>query len=174
MKNLTSFAQLAKEFERASRLMPVAFELSMQKSALLVEAVAKAEIGTYQRVGMSPFPEWEELKDSTKAAHSRAMAAGNAAPDAGVNTPLLVTGQMRADIWHEAAAMGFVVGGDKILEYQELGTPTIPPRPVLSPAIHKSTPEILAIVGSSVEKTLAGQTPDKRSRFWNQAEVKNW
>ena len=161
VRNLKSFAELARNFERSVKQLPVAYELAMEKSALLVEAVAKAEIGTYQRVGMSPFPEWEELADSTKATHARAMAAGIAAPDAGVNTPLLVTGQMRNDIFHEATPIGFVVGGDQILAYQELGTPTVPPRPVLSPAIYKSTPEILAIVGSAVEKTLAGKTPDR-------------
>ena len=131
----------------------------MEKSALAVEAMAKGEIGTYQRDGMGPFNEWEELKDSTKAAHDRAIASGIAASDAGTNSPELVTGQMRADIGHESTGLGFVVGGDQIMAYQELGTATIPPRPMLSPALYRLTPQILEIVGSAVEKTLAGEMP---------------
>ena len=108
---------------------------------------------------MGPFTEWDEIKNSTKTAHDRAIATGIAAPDAGTNTPELVTGKMRADIGHESSALGFVVGGDEIMLYQELGTATIPPRPMLSPALYRLTPKILNIVGSSVEQTLGGKKP---------------
>ena len=159
MKTYQSFGAMARAFERISLEMDAGFAVAMEKSAVLVETAAKAEIGHYQREDMGPFSPWPELQESTKRAHAFAIADGRAAPDAGINTPELVTGKMREDIGHVSTPEGFEVGGDEILKFQELGTSRIPPRPVLGPALYRSTPAILAIVGEMTESTLAGEKP---------------
>lgn len=145
--------------ERAAAELEAAYEVAMEASAILVEATAKAEIGHYQREEMGPFEEWAELKDATKQAHVQAIVDGEAAPDAGENTPLLVKGDLRDSIKHESGARQFVVGSEsEIMVYQELGTPEgIPPRPVLGPALYRDSEEVANLIGQAVEDTIAGR-----------------
>jgi hypothetical protein len=159
MKTYQSFGAFARALERAVIELPAAFATAMETSALVVEATAKAEFGHYQREDMGSMSPWEELKDPTKQAHIQAIVDGEAAPDAGPNTPLLVKGDLRESIRHEVEPHGFVVGSEsEIMEYQELGTPTgIPPRPVLGTALYRDTDVVLSLVGQAVEDTLAGK-----------------
>ena len=145
--------------ERAAAELEAAYEVAMEASAILVEATAKAEIGHYQREEMGPFEEWAELKDATKQTHVQAIVDGEAAPDAGENTPLLVKGDLRDSIKHESGARQFVVGSEsEIMVYQELGTPEgIPPRPVLGPALYRNSEAVANLVGQAAEDTIAGK-----------------
>jgi hypothetical protein len=159
MKTYKSFGAFARAMERAAAELEVAYAVSMEAGAVLVEATAKAEFGHYQREDMGPFEEWAELKDATKQQHTQAIVDGEAAPDAGENTPLLVKGGLRESIKHEASARQFIVGSEsEIMVYQELGTAEgIPPRPVLGTAMYRDAEEVVNLVGQAVEDTIAGR-----------------
>jgi hypothetical protein len=159
MKEYKSFGALARAFERAAGELEGAYATVMEAGALIVEATAKAEFGHYQRDDMGPNGAWEELQDATKQAHLQAIVDGDAAPDAGMNTPLLVKGELREKVHHETEPKSFVVGSEsKIMEYQELGTPRgIPPRPVLSTALYRDAEVVVHLVGQAVEDTLASK-----------------
>ena len=139
--------------------LPLAYSTAMEAGATLVHATAVAEFGHYQREDMGTLTPWEELKAATKQTHIQAIVDGEAAADAGENTPLLVKGGLRESVSQEADEKGFVVGSEsEIMVYQELGTPTgIPPRPVLGTALYRDTDPVLELIGSAVEDTLAGK-----------------
>lgn len=102
-----------------------ALRAGLKKCAQAIEKTAREEIGTYQpEVG--PFNAWPALEDSTIKQHER-MGAGD--------TPLLVTGELRDTLGYQVEGNKAVIGSTSdLMVYQELGTPTIPPRPVLGPA----------------------------------------
>jgi hypothetical protein len=159
MKTYQSFGAFARALERAVAELPVSYATAMEAGALVVEATAKAEFGHYQREDMGPMTPWEELKDATKQQHIQAIVDGEAAEDAGPNTPLLVKGDLRESVGHEAEPMAFVVGSEaQVMVWQELGTPEgIPPRPVLGTALYRDTDVVLSLVGKAVEDTLSGK-----------------
>ncbi len=155
MKEYKSFGALAREMKMNLARLPAAYGVAMEKSALLVEATAKAEIGTYQTSDMGPFNPWPQLAQSTITEKRRLGYA-----DEENDNPLLRTGEMRDSIAHEAAPTGFCVGSpSEILVYQELGTSRgLPPRPVLAPALYRSAPAVLKLIAQAVETNLAGKT----------------
>lgn len=159
MKEYQSFGAFARAMERAAAELEGAYATAMEASAILVEATAVAEFGHYQREDMGPFTEWAELKDATKQAHIQAIVDGEAAVDAGPNTPELVKGGLRSSVKQEAAAKEFVVGSEaQVMVWQELGTPEgIPPRPVLGTALYRDTDAILELVGQATVDTLIGK-----------------
>lgn len=159
MKTYQSFGAFARAMERAAAELEVAYATAMEAGAVLVEATAKAEFGHYQREEMGPFEEWAELKDATKQQHIQAIVDGEAAPDAGENTPLLVKGDLRDSIKHDSGERHFIVGSEsEIMVYQELGTPEgIPPRPALGPALYRDSEEVANLVGQAAEDTIAGK-----------------
>jgi len=159
MKEYKSFGAFARAIERAAAELEAAYATAMEAGALVVEAAAKAEFGHYQREDMGPMTPWEELKDATKWQHNMAIVNGEAADDAGENTPLLVTGDLRESIKHETEPKAFVVGSEsEIMVYQEVGTPEgIPPRPVLGTAMYRNAEVVANLVGQAVEDTIAGK-----------------
>ncbi|MCG5072284.1 hypothetical protein [Paraburkholderia tagetis] len=158
MKTYKSFGAFARAMERAITELEPAYAAAMETGALLVATEARAEFGHYQREDMGPLEPWAELKDETKQQHIQAIVDGEAAEDAGPNTPLLVKGGLRDSIEHEFGPREFVVGSEsEIMVWQEQGTPTIPPRPVLSTAMYRNTDNVVNLVGQAVEDTLAGK-----------------
>ncbi|CAE6838200.1 hypothetical protein [Paraburkholderia nemoris] len=159
MKEYKSFGAFARAMERAAVELEVAYATAMEAGALVVEASAVAEFGHYQREDMGEFTPWAELKDETKQAHIQAIVDGEAAYDAGPNTPELVKGDLRESVKHEAAAKAFVVGSEaQVMVWQEQGTPEgLPPRPVLGPALYRDTEVVLNLVGQAIEDTLVGK-----------------
>lgn len=113
-----------------------------------VEKVAKAEFGHYQSA-VGPFPAWEELAESTK---DDRVAQGFTE-----NDPLLRSGDLRDTITHTATPLEATIGSpDQVMVYHEFGTATIPARPVLGPAAHRSKAKIEAIVGAAAVTALVG------------------
>ena len=155
MKSYQSFGALARALERVSLKLPDSLGAAMEAAAVLVQETAKAEIGTYQAADMGPFTSWAPLKEST-VKEKRTLGYADDEND----NPLLRTGEMRDSITHQANPLEFCVGSpSEILVYQELGTSRgIPPRPVLAPALYRSTPAILKLIGKAVETNLAGKT----------------
>lgn len=146
-----SFGAMANAMQRNMERVAVAFAKTSLSGAKLVQAVAKHKIGVYQpEVG--PFPEWEELADSTEFEKARLGYP--------VDAPLLREGNLRDSIVYECTAMTFLVGSEsKIAIYQEFGTKTIPPRPFIGPALFETMPDIMKIFGNSIERALSGENP---------------
>ena len=159
MKTYKSFGAFARAIERAAAELEAGYAAAMETGAILVQAEAKAEFGHYQREDMGPLKPWEDLKEATKQAHIQAIVDGEAAEDAGPDTPLLVKGDLRDSVEQESTAREFVVGSESdIMKWQELGTPEgIPPRPVLATAMYRNAENDVNLVGQAVEDTLAGK-----------------
>ena len=120
----------------------------LERAARIVEAEAKAEIGSYQQAA-GPFAAWAELADTTKADR---VAAGF-----GENDPLLRTGELRDSIGHVVRDNEAVVGSDSdIAVYQELGTSRIPPRSFLGGAAFRKAEDVANVLGASAVATLIG------------------
>ncbi|MCQ8279863.1 hypothetical protein NFI95_15570 [Acetobacteraceae bacterium KSS8] len=121
----------------------------LEEAARIVEAEAKAEIGTYQGQA-GPFDPWAELADATKADRVRQGFTEN--------DPLLRTGEMRDSIEHTVQGKTAYVGTDnQIAVYQELGTERIPPRSFLGGAAFRKAPEVAEIIGGRFIAALTGQ-----------------
>lgn len=158
MKTYKSFGAFARAMERAITDLEPAYAAAMETGALLVATEARAEFGHYQREDMGPFEPWAELKDETKQQHIQAIVDGEAAEDAGPNTPLLVKGGLRDSIEHESGPREFVVGSEsEVMVWQEMGTQHIPPRPVLATAMYRNAENVVNLVGQAAEDTLAGK-----------------
>lgn len=142
-----------------TRQAVVALELraGLLEVAHAVRDTAKDELGEYQN-SIGPFPAWQELADRTKAHHVKEIAAGNGAPDAGGNTPLLLTGGLRDSIEAEVGGLEAVVGAtiDEGV-WMELGTTTAPPRPFLGPAIYHREKLIKRVLGAALVAGILGR-----------------
>ena len=148
-KEYKTFSGLARAFERNLGELQGAFAAAMEVGAIAVVGAAREELGHYQREDMGPAAPWEELADVTKADRVR-----QGYPE---NDPELRTGEMRDGIKHQAGPKEFVVGSeDPVAFYQVMGTPKMPPRDFLSPALHRNIPFILKTIGEAAETTLAG------------------
>jgi phage gpG-like protein len=149
MKTYQSFGALARALERSVAALPATLENAMKAGALSVTADAKERIGHYQQG-------WELLADST-VDQKRRLGYANVAllgGDGGDN-PLLRTGDMRESITADITNHAFVVGSSEpVLLYQEIGTRTIPPRPVLEPALKTMMPFIGTVTGKAIVKTI--------------------
>lgn len=114
----------------------------------LIESTAKSEIGFYQGA-VGGFAAWEQLADSTEQEKVRLGFE----PEA----PLLRTGELGESIGHEVDALEVVTGSvSDVMVYQEIGTPTIPPRAVLGPAAIHNESRIKAILGAAAIAGLVG------------------
>lgn len=121
---------------------------AMEAACVLVENQAKALIGTYQSA-YSPFAAWQELADATKAQRVQLGYTEN--------DPLLRSGDMRDSIDHLSShTLGVVGSAEDVAVYQELGTPTIPPRSFLGLAAHLRAQDIANLLGRGVVATLVG------------------
>nr|WP_199065122.1 hypothetical protein [Chromobacterium sp. ASV5] len=117
----------------------------LERCAERIELEAKAEIGQYQAAA-GPFPAWEQLADSTEQEKARLGYPAD--------SPLLRTGAMEGEIAHSVGLLEAVIGAKdtpagRILVYHEFGTPKMPPRPVLGPALFKSRSFIEKTIGQA-------------------------
>ena len=144
MNSLKDFAAL---LERAA--IPAAASAALDAAAASIEREAKREIGTYQRSDMGPYSPWQELAPATKADRVRQGFSEN--------DPLLRTGELRDSLSHETHGLEAVVGSDSdVMVWQEFGTKTIPPRPVLGLAAVRKQADVARIVGDGVVASLVG------------------
>lgn len=121
----------------------------LKAAAKLIEKSAKSEFGTYQD-SAGPFDEWKELADATKKDR-----VNKNFPE---NEPLLRTGALRDSITHQVEHLEAAIGSDSdIMIYQELGTKTIPPRPVLGPAAFRNKNKIQKIIAHAAVAGVMGR-----------------
>lgn len=132
---------------------------ALTKAVKLIEKSAKEEIGVYQPA-IGPFPAWAPLAESTVADR----VSKGFSPD----EPLKRTEALRDSISSEVSGNEAVAGSDSdVMVYQELGTSTIPPRPVLGPAAYKNMEAIGKLLGSHVVSAiLHGQVVDGGAEYF--------
>lgn len=148
MKQFNSFGAFATHLAKLAATGPEVTHHMVKAGAEEIAKTAQGEIGFYQ-TDIEPYPDWALLADSTEAEKARLGYE----PDA----PLLRTGEMKKSIRADAERNEAVVGSnDEILKYHEFGTDRMPPRPVLGPAAHYSSPRILAQFGKTTFAWLAG------------------
>lgn len=141
MREFTSLGSFGAYLLEAAAREAVALEVGLKKAAEHVEKVARAEFGEYQ-AAVGSFPAWAELAPATKA--------DRVAQGFSENDPLLRTGELRDSIGNRVSGLEAEIGSDDdVMVYQELGTETIPPRPVLGPAAVRSEKAIQRILGEA-------------------------
>jgi hypothetical protein len=149
MKKFTSLTQFA---EYLSRLEPIGDEYkiaALEAIGKYVKEKAQSKFGIYQDA-VGEFPAWPELADSTQ----KQRAALGFSP----NDPLYRTGETMESIDCNVEPNKVQVGSaDPVMLWQEEGTPTIPPRPVLGPAMYESIEEIKKILGLMMVNWLTGE-----------------
>jgi phage gpG-like protein len=120
----------------------------LEKCAVRVETTAKDEIGHYQS-GIGPFPAWADLADSTEE-HKAKMGYPS-------DAPLLASGDMQRSISHATHMLEAVIGStDKKMVYHEFGTPKMPARPVMGPAVLRNKEYIRRVLGLATVSGLVG------------------
>lgn len=142
--NLSEFVS---KLERIADLeIPEAKRVVLSVSGQIIAEKAKELIGHY-----NDFPEWSQLADSTKKERERLGWSPN--------DPLLRSGDLRESIGHETVSDNIETVGStsEIMIYQEFGTKTIPPRPVIGPASVLSGEEATKIVGKAVHEAISGK-----------------
>lgn len=120
----------------------------LEKCAVKVEKTAKEEIGHYQP-SAGPFPGWADLADSTEERKAKMGYPADA--------PLLATGDMRDSITHTTHILEAVIGSkDPKMVYHEFGTPKMPARPVMGPAVFRNKEYIRRVLGAATVTGLFG------------------
>lgn len=153
MREFTSFGGFATHLELLSLQGAEVTEHLTTHSAETIRDIAKAKIGYYQGAS-GGFPAWAPLAASTEAEKRRLGAPPNA--------PLLRHGEMYASIEYQAEfepLEGNAVVGtpSEVAVYQELGTPTIPPRPFMGPAGFESRETIAREASETVLAWVCGK-----------------
>lgn len=153
MREFASLGALARHLEAVVARMPAVEEKVLGAIGSAVVRRAQEKIGYYQE-GIGPFEAWPALAPATVAEKER---LGYAPPD----NPLLRTGALR-DSYHFVVTRGLtapeVTAGtnDPVGLWQEMGTSTIPPRPVIGPAMLETMPANLEALANGVKTALTG------------------
>jgi phage gpG-like protein len=148
MREFESMADFSTHLVKMVAAEAIALHRGLDKAAQLIENTAKAEIGHYQEAA-GPFQDWAQLADSTEAEKARLGYPSDA--------PLLRTGGLRDSIQHETEGFEAIIGStDPVMEWQEFGTNTIPPRPVIGPAAFTTQEKVQEILGAAVVNGFVG------------------
>lgn len=134
---------LAAHFAAVAANSQAGMEAGLKQVAKSVERTAKDKFGVYQKES-GPFQDWAELSESTKDDRLKHGYTEN--------DPLFRSGHLRDTVEHEVNQAGLeaVVGSkDDIMAWQEFGTHTIPPRPVIGPAAFENKEFILSTLGKA-------------------------
>jgi phage gpG-like protein len=154
MKQFSSLLQFSEHLMKAATVEILAISKGLEVSAKAIQAEAKNEIGHLQSA-VGPFPEWEELADSTKAEKERLGYVFNKDYN-----PLLRTGELiRDSIEYEVnmESLEAIIGSkEPVAAFQEFGTDRIPPRPFIGRAAFILGPKIAKIFGDATMIGIAG------------------
>jgi hypothetical protein len=140
---MMTFGEYAAFLRKSADLVDMEIETTAAVIAEAAAAEAKYIIGHKQ-------PDWDSLADPTKEQKGRMGFSG---PEF---SPLLRTGEMRDSIKWIATSMGGVIGSnDKVLYWHEVGTPKMPPRPVLGRALLSTIPLLEQMLGETAVRLLS-------------------
>lgn len=154
MRRFSSLGALARHLEAVVEQMSDVEETALAAIGSAVVARAQEKIGHYQE-GIPPFEAWPALAPATIAEKTM---LGYAPPD----NPLLRRGALR-DSYHFVVTRGLVAPevtagtGDPVGLWQEMGTSTIPPRPVVGPAMLETMPANLDILAKGIRSVIRGE-----------------
>jgi hypothetical protein len=136
MAGLMSLAEGAALFAEMAIAYEEGIEGALEKACIIIETEAKDVIGTYTYG-------WPQLAASTQEDRARLGYSAN--------DPLERTGEMRDSIEHSVEGhSGFVGSDSEIAEFQEFGTPSIPPRSFLGEAAAHKGEEAADAVGQEL------------------------
>jgi hypothetical protein len=146
MTSVFSLLEAAHHFAHLGHTWDKATHAALEIAARIVEAKAKAAIGTY-KYG------WPQLAESTQ--EDRAHKGFPA------NEPLLRTGELRNSIEHNSSPTEAHIGSnlDRAV-WMELGTSRMPPRPFLAPSVFQNEALIKRAVRQVVGDYLAAGRMD--------------
>lgn len=148
MKQFKNFGAFAAHLEKLSISSGEVTHHIAEKSAEEIQKTAQGMIGDYQKA-VGPYPEWEELADSTKKERARL--------DFSENDPGYRSGKMRDSISRKVEGAEAAVGSnDQDLVWFDLGTEKQSPRPVLGPAAIYSEGRVKRIIGGTIFAWLSG------------------
>lgn len=120
----------------------------LEKCGKQLVSTMKAEIGHYQP-GVGQFAAWADLADSTES-HKAKMGYP-------ADAPLEATGEMRDEFTHEVSVLECIAGSkDPKMVYHEFGTPKMPSRAVVGPALLTSKEFIRRTLGAATVAGLIG------------------
>lgn len=151
---MKSFGDAAKLFGQAAiggykiGLAPALDEIGRQ-----VQGEVKREIGNYQPA-IGPFPATAPLSQATLDSKAK-KGQGAGHPD----TPLYATGQFAADINYESDlnTLSVTIGTNtEYIKYTELGSGSMPPRPVFGPSCLRVMPHMLPMLAKSAFAGILG------------------
>ncbi|MBC8786517.1 HK97-gp10 family putative phage morphogenesis protein [Pseudomonas fluorescens] len=143
-----SLGSLALHLAAQETALLASLNAGLEKCAKKVEQTAKAEIGHYQ-AGIGPFPAWAALAESTEEQKAKMGYPSDA--------PLLASGAMQGSVTHTTSVLEAVIGStDPKMVYHEFGTPKMPARPVMGPALLTNKEFIRRTLGAATVAGLIG------------------
>jgi hypothetical protein len=151
MKSLGDAANLFMKLadgEYRAHLAPALNEIGRQ-----VQGEVQREIGNYQGA-IGPFPAWAPLAQATLDTKANA-GLGRGYPD----TPLYATGAFAQDVSFcvDLGSLSVTIGTNAPeISYTELGTRTMPPRPIFGPSCLRVLPHMLPLVASAAFGGITG------------------
>ena len=148
MKEFSNLGSLALHLAGQEVALLASLHAGLEKCAVRLETTMESEIGHYQP-GIGPFAAWADLADSTEAQKAR-MGYPAAAP-------LEASGKMKKSFTHTTTALETVVGStDPKMVYHEFGTPKMPARAVVGPALLSNKEYIRRVLGAATVAGLIG------------------
>jgi phage gpG-like protein len=143
-----SMAKLGLHLVAQEALLLKSLHEGLEKCAVRIEATAKAEIGHYQAAA-GPFAAWADLADSTEERKAKMGYPADA--------PLEASGEMRDSITHTTSMLESVIGStDPKMYYHEFGTPKMPARAVMGPAVFRNKEYVRRTLGLATVSGLIG------------------
>lgn len=140
---LNAFIDLLPEL---ARQVKASVQQELEQIAPQILETVQNKIGAYQEG-------WEPLADATQ----KEREEHGYSPD----NPLLRTGNLRNSYSTHVNENQIIIGSfDPDAEYMEIGTTSIPPRPILLPAIHETLPAATQVLGAVVVKALSDKVKD--------------
>jgi len=127
LKGMAAILERAEKELRGQAEAHGVFRYAMIRACVMVQSDAILRLGHYQ-AAVGPFPKWQQLAAETQAERTRLGYTPN--------DPLLRDGTLARSIQITIEGnTGYVGSDDPVAVYQELGTPRIPARPFLGPAL---------------------------------------
>lgn len=156
---MLTLGQWAAKLQRHSKQAPAEFNKTLRLAMLETAAVAREKIGHLQsRIGT--FNAWPPLAARTVEDKQRLGYDFNAE-----HNPLLRTGDMRDSITGAAIGLVGMIGAtDPKMLWHEIGTRSMPPRPVIGPAMLEMRPVTeIALAETIINVMMDGKGPAVRA-----------
>lgn len=143
-REFKSFTEAGAFFVRAAVIHETVKKTAMRRAGTKVLAHARSKFGKYQPA-VGEWPAWMFLTDYTM---TERLHLGFK-PDEPLKRTSSLKNSVLLSIDHDRIVIG---SNDPRMIWHEMGTATIPPRPVLGPALYEKRHEVAKIIGHSIAK----------------------